>query len=179
MTDLLCFEREWAMPSAWTFSILPIGDLVAEEVANHPGLWIDPFCGKCSPATVKNDLNPDIEADYHLEALDFLRQFQDESVDGAIFDPPYSLRQVSECYHNYGAGAFAKDISMAWASRCKDEVARIIKPTGKAICCGWNSNGLGKQRGFVLERLLLVHHGGSKNDTIVTVECKLQRRLMS
>ena len=38
--------------------------------------------------------------------------------------------------------------------------------------------GLGKNRGFEMLEILLVPHGGSKNDTIVTVERKLQGNLM-
>jgi hypothetical protein len=37
--------------------------------------------------------------------------------------------------------------------------------------------GLGKNRGFEMQRILLVAHGGSKNDTMVTVELKGSRRL--
>jgi hypothetical protein len=33
--------------------------------------------------------------------------------------------------------------------------------------------GMGKNRGFKIKRILLVPHGGAKNDTIVTVEVKL------
>lgn len=33
--------------------------------------------------------------------------------------------------------------------------------------------GLGKTRGFEMQRILLVPHGGSKNDTLVTVEVKI------
>ena len=58
-----------------------------------------------------------------------------------------------------------------WAD-CKNEIARILKPGGKAICFGWSSMGLGKNRGFEMNRILLVPHGGSKNDTICTVEQK-------
>lgn len=54
----------------------------------------------------------------------------------------------------------------------KLEIARILKPNRKAICFGWNSAGVGKTRGFALRRVLLVPHGGSKHDTIVTVETK-------
>lgn len=44
-------ERIWAMPSRWTFTIKPIADLLEEEIGDVPGLgWIDPFCGKHSPA---------------------------------------------------------------------------------------------------------------------------------
>ena len=30
-----------------------------------------------------------------------------------------------------------------WAD-CKNEVARILKPNGIALICGWNSNGIRK-----------------------------------
>ncbi len=36
-----------------------------------------------------------------------------------------------------------------------------------------NSMGMGKNRGFEIQRILLVPHGGNHNDTIVTVEKKL------
>ena len=54
-----------------------------------------------------------------------------------------------------------------------DEVARILKVGGKLICCGWTSMGGAQSRGFEMDRILLVPHGGRKNDTIVTVETKI------
>jgi len=33
--------------------------------------------------------------------------------------------------------------------------------------------GIGKGRGFKIVRIMLVPHGGAKNDTIVTVERKI------
>lgn len=63
-----------------------------------------------------------------------------------------------------------KPTSMKYWSEVKNEMARIIRPGGKAICFGWNSMGLGINRGFEMLEILLVPHGGSKNDTIVTVE---------
>jgi hypothetical protein len=59
-------------------------------------------------------------------------------------------------------------------SETMDEVARILKPNGKLICFGWTSMGGSMSRGFVMNRILLVPHGGRKNDTIVTVETKEQ-----
>lgn len=58
-------------------------------------------------------------------------------------------------------------------SRIKDEVSRIIELGGLTITFGWNSNGIGKTRGFEILEILLVAHGGNHNDTIVTVERKL------
>ena len=63
-----------------------------------------------------------------------------------------------------------KPTMMNYWSGCKNEMTRILKPHGKAICFGWTSMGLGKNRQFKMSRILLVPHGGSKNDTICTVE---------
>lgn len=60
----------------------------------------------------------------------------------------------------------------------KNEIARILKLNGKVICFGWNSGGVGKTRGFELESILLVPHGGNRNDTICTVERKVKEDIM-
>ena len=158
------------MPSRYTFKIKPISALLNEEVGD--GLWVDPFAGYNSPAKITNDLNPDVPTDYHLDALDFLKMFDNESVDGVLYDPPYSLRQVVECYKGVGREVTQETTQSSWRSRHLDEIKRILKPNGKVICFGWNSNGVGKTRGMEMKRILLVPHGGSKNDTIVTVEVK-------
>ena len=62
----------------------------------------------------------------------------------------------------------------SWRARHLDEIKRIVKPDGRVLCFGWNSAGVGKTRGFELKEILLVPHGGSKNDTICTYEEKTQ-----
>ena len=55
----------------------------------------------------------------------------------------------------------------------KKEIARITKPNSIVITFGWNTNGIGKTKGFEIIEILLVAHGGSHNDTICVVERKL------
>lgn len=162
-------DRKWAMPNKWTFCIKPIKELLQQEIN---GEFIDPFAGKFSPCKITNDLNPDIPADYHMDAIDFLKQFPRDAVDGVLYDPPYSPRQVKECYAGI-QGNIKWDGRTTFWSKTKDEIARIIKPGGKVICFGWNSMGLGRNRGFQMTRILLVPHGGTRNDTICTVEVKI------
>ena len=162
-------ERIWAMPNKWTFRIKPIAQLLKEEISD--GLWIDPFAGEMSPAQITNDLNPERPTTYHMDALDFLKMFDDGSIDGILYDPPYSPRQVRECYDGIGGNLKWDGRTNFW-SDTKNECGRILKPNGKIICFGWNSMGLGKNRGFEMTRILLVPHGGSRNDTICTVEVK-------
>ena len=165
------FERIWAMPNANTFSILPIKNLLEEEV-DPSLLWIDPFARESKIAKITNDLNPAFDTDYHMDAKDFLNQFGDESVDGVLLDPPYALRQIAECYKIAGLPVTKQTTQSSFFTFYKKEVARIVKKGGKVISFGWNSGGVGKKLGFKLLRILLVPHGGAHNDTIVTVEVK-------
>ena len=164
------FSRIWAMPNRWTFTIKPIRELLMEEIPetllHQESSWADPFAGNNSPAVYTNDVNINTNAKDHEDALGWLKHFTTESLNGVLYDPPYSITQA----RMYGKNEFA---SMKYWADCKNQIARIIKPGGKAICFGWSSMGLGKGRGFSLKRVLLVPHGGSKNDTIVTVEQKL------
>jgi len=58
-------------------------------------------------------------------------------------------------------------------SKLRIEVARVCQRGGVVISFGWNSVGIGKTRGFEQVEILLVCHGGAKNDTICTVEKKI------
>lgn len=167
----IIFSRKWAMPNSATFSILPIKEFVERNIAGKE-IILDPFAGGCKYGTVTNDLNPDVDTDYHLDALDFLKQFPDNYADCVLYDPPYSLRQVSECYKGVGREVTMETTQASWRARHLDEIARVLKVGGIALCFGWNSNGVGKKRGFEIQEILLVPHGGSKNDTICTFEIK-------
>lgn len=164
------FERIWAMPNKNTFEIKPIKELLLEEI--DTGLWIDPFANKNKFAKITNDLNPEFDTDYHLDALDFLKMFAVNSVDGVLYDPPYSPRQVSECYKNFGFEVTNTTTQANFWTKQKVEIQRILKVGGKVICFGWNSGGIGLKLGFKMLRILLVPHGSHHNDTIVTVERK-------
>jgi len=159
-------NRVWAMPSPNTFSIKPIRELV-ERYMQRGSIWIDPFVRASvlrDRCMFTNDLNPKYAGTHNLEALDFLRLFREGSVDGVLFDPPYSPRQAKEEYNGFGA----VQTSRAFYSDRKREAAYILKPGGFGICCGWNSLNLGRKNGVEVVEVLLVCHG-NQNDTIVTV----------
>lgn len=168
-------NRVWAMPNKNTFSIEPIGKLIGKYVGNGKG-WIDPFARDSNIAMITNDINPNTTALFHLHALDFIQQLPGNSYDGVLFDPPYSLRQVKECYDGIGIDMSFDDSKM-FPTNVKNLIAHKIKPNGIVICCGWDSVGFGKKRGFELIEILLVCHGGRHNDTIVTVERKTLQSL--
>lgn len=158
VVDSLTIRRAWSMPTANTFTIRPIHELIIKHL--QPG-WIDPFANRFSPAEFTNDIDDKIPTTHHMDALEFVGLF--DSVPGALLDPPYSLRQIREHYN----GSKISHLTLIM-----NELAKIVKPGGTVITFGWNSNGFGKKRGFSVVEILLVHHGGHHNDTIATVEVK-------
>lgn len=145
----LRIERVWSMPNSRPYQIKHIANLIKEETG---GIYLDVF-----PFGEKVDV------------LATLKKIPDGRMPHAVIDPPYSPRQAKEEYRlDLDAVEFTK-----YLSAVQDEVSRVVEAGGSVISLGWNSNGLGKSRGFKLKRLLLVAHGAHHNDTIITVERKM------
>jgi len=161
-------DIEWGMPSRWTFSIPPIHKFVERHTAGA-AVIVDPFAGKSEFATHGNDWGLGGKP-----ATEFLQSLIDDGVqaDVVIFDPPYSPRQISECYKGLGLAAAMQDTQNARLyANVRPLLRQLCKPDGLALCFGWSSSGMGKKFGPV-EELLLVQHGGAHNDTI----CVAQRK---
>lgn len=161
------------MPNKNTFLIKPIRQLIDRNFSLLEGVSLDPFANNSKLASYTNDLNPEYDTDYHMDAIDFFKEFGDETIDYVLYDPPYSLRQVSECYKNVGIAVTQQTTQSSFRARHLDEIKRVLKVGGKVLCCGYNSCGVGKTRGFRMDEILLVSHGGSHNDTICTIETKV------
>lgn len=163
------------MPNSNTFSILPIKKIIGRYIDGcdkicDPFVRNSPFKSKC----ITNDLDDSIEADFNLDALEFLKMQNDSEYDMVLYDPPYSPRQVSESYRKMKKAVNMTTTQSSFWTYLKREISRIVKLNGIVISCGWNSGGIGKTLGFELEEILLVPHGGNHNDTIVTVERKIK-----
>jgi hypothetical protein len=164
-------QRIWEMPNSNTFDIVCIKKLIHKHLA--PGmLSIDPFANKNRIATITNDIDPEMQAQYCMDAIDFLKTFENQSVDFVLYDPPYSPRQVAECYKKMGKTVNMETTQASFWGNLKNEISRIVKGNGVVISFGWNSNGIGKTKGFKIVEILCVAHGGQHNDTICTVEVK-------
>lgn len=171
--------REWAMPSPDTFSIPPIAALLERWLTGKQRI-IDPFARNSKVAHFTNDLNPETTAEYHMGAVEFLEFEASRGLraDAILIDPPYSPRQISEVYKQIGRACGTADTQNAKLYKAVKEAANRLADNGTVvICCGWNSVGMGKAK-YEFQEILLVAHGGAHNDTIVTVEIKLQSELI-
>ncbi len=165
----MLITRVWAMPNKWTFQVAPIKELVQKYAGDGLG-WADPFAGKSDFAEFRNDLNPANDQPSQVEANEFLAKI--ESVKGVIFDPPYSLTQVSRSYQDMGLAFKGKENPTGGFPKVRDRIAEIVVPGGHVISFGWNTVGMGIGRGFEIVEILVVCHGGNRNDTLCTVERK-------
>lgn len=170
------FSRYFQMANSDTFSMPVVGDWVKLRLENSK-ISIDPFARNKRWATYTNDLNPDTNAEYHLDALEFLQKLRLDGVkaDLVIFDPPYNPAQEKECYQSFGYEKLPVRIARtagAWAAE-KDMVTDLLTENGVFLWFGWNSCGMGKGRNFDIMEIMLIAHGRGKQDTI----CMEERRV--
>jgi len=165
-------ERFFSFPNHHTFLMPPIAKIFSKYYT--AGEWADPFCGCNSPAKHTNDLNPDIPAGSHIDALEFLKGFSDNSLDGVLYDRPYSSYQANQMYEGIGADMAHNN---TWLTNIRKEIARTIKPGGLCLTFCWNTQGIGTKNGFEIEHIYIINHGDFRNDTLVTVERKIQETL--
>ncbi len=165
--------RTWAMPNKNTFDVKPIGAFVNKYLEKSKRS-IDPFARDYTGATITNDINKDTLAQHHKPAEEFLTSFiLGEPFDLVLFDPPYSPRQISECYKTAGLDVNMKDTqNAALYKRCRDTINMILAPKGIVLSFGWNTIGMGKKRGYKIIEIMMVCHGSAHNDTICMAEIK-------
>ncbi len=163
------------MPSGDTFSVKPIGEFV-QRYLSVSSVSVDPFARDKRWATHTNDLNPKTGSDYHMDAEAFLLMLGRQGVkaDLIIFDPPYSPRQISECYKSIGMEVGMKETQSALLyQRVRNAIVPICSHDAVVLSFGWNSVGMGKRHNFEQIEIMLCCHGGAHNDTI----CMAERRL--
>ena len=161
------------MPSPDTFTVRPIRDFVMRYVTEDS---CDPFARNSGIALDTNDLNTETTARYHMEAVEFLKMMAEDGrrYSTVLFDPPYSPRQISEAYQSVGLKAGTKETqNSALYRRCRDYIARMVPVGGHVLSFGWNTTGMGVDRGFDPVEILIVCHGGAHNDTL----CLAERRV--
>lgn len=163
------------MPNAATFSVAPIGDFVKRFLA-VANISVDPFARNRDWATYTNDINPATSAQSHEDAETFLGALYHRGIiaDLVLFDPPYSPRQVAEHYRAAGLVVTGEDTQNGRLyKRVRDAINRIVRPGGIVLSFGWQSIGMGVNRGYELFETMLVAHGGGHNDTICIAERKV------
>lgn len=131
---------------------------------------------------VTNDLNPKFNADYCMDANDFAEEMykQQKLFDLVLFDPPYSLRQLKDCYESIGQELPHWQTQNMWG-RAKDALAKCIAPGGYVISLGWSSHGFGERRGFEKQEIHNIEQSGKdgRYNIQLVVEKKVSNSILA
>lgn len=163
----------------YTFKVPRIREWVEE---NAEEIVVNLFAGmtRLECEEIRVDLNPEMPATYHMDALAFVEKmffcrenswiekmsyceeaFGAKDIGTFLLDPPYAYRKSMEMYKGFVASPF---------NRLKDAIANVIRPGGLVITFGYHSISMSKKRKFVQEHLLVMSHGGAIHDTLAVVE---------
>lgn len=158
-------------PKKYTFEM---PKLKQWTIQNCKGETLNLFAGKTVLYGVKEtrvDLNKEMPADYYMDAYEFVLMAIKNGwkYDTVIFDPPYNLRKSREKYF----GVFTSQLR-----KIKTELSKIVNIGGQVISYGYDTIGMGRQRGFDLIHVCVVCHAGDHNDTLCIIEQKVQEVLM-
>lgn len=111
---------------------------------------------------VRNDSDHMMNAEYHLDALEFVTTWnKNDPFDLILLDPPYAYRKSMEMYNGHKNSRF---------NEVKNNLPLILIPNGEVITFGYHSVSMGNVRGFDINEILLMSHGGAIHDTIATLE---------
>jgi hypothetical protein len=132
------------------------------------GYCLNLFAGltKLDITEIRNDINPDMMADFHKDALDFIKEWDGAKFDTVILDPPYAYRKAMELYDSRYSSRF-KQIA--------DNIENILNPNGIIISFGYHSTFMGQKRGFELKELCVFAHGGAQHCTIGIIETRRRK----
>jgi len=165
------FVYLWQPPKKYTFQQ---EDLKLFVKRYCQGKVLNLFAGKTilDVDEIRVDINPEMPADYHMDAFEFINSWNGSKFDTVILDPPYNVRKSREKYsvgiHDYHIGKL---------TQIKNRLVSITNLKGIVISLGYDSVGMSRLRGFNKVAICLVCHGGDHNDTICLVEKKTSEQL--
>lgn len=109
---------------------------------------------------IYNDINPEIQADHHLDAYKLVWLYKKGYFDCIIADPPYTIRKAIEIYKN------RKHMKIC---RFRDSADYLLRPRGIYIELGYNSSGIW---GYKKIALGICNVGINRHDIFVIVQEK-------
>ncbi|GGL73685.1 hypothetical protein [Halocalculus aciditolerans] len=150
------------MLERWTFEYVPARRLVEK---NLRGRVLNACAGKTTlnhdGEIIRNDLNPDRDADTHHDVATIAQHFGPQSFDTIVFDPPFDEKQAETKYD----GLHASDMYAALG-----QFNELVRPGGVVLTFGWNSWGMRSFPAFEREETVLLQRGPIHRDVIVTVD---------
>lgn len=153
----------------WTFECDQVRRVVEKALT---GRVLNACAGKTklrhSDEVVRNDINPDRDADHHVDVGEIDGLFDPDTFDTVVFDPPFDQSQADEHYESM----HARDLVPA-----RKKLIELVRPGGRFVELGWNLQAANEQRGWSREELHIFDRGPTLQPVFLTVDRNYQRRL--
>lgn len=111
---------------------------------------------------VRNDIDPDADADRHLDVRELSQHYQ-PAFDTVLYDPPYSERQASVTY-DCGFPGYQPDVT--------SELDAVLRSGGKVIQFGYTGDGLARHADYHREHVMVVNTLGRRHDVLALIDRK-------
>jgi hypothetical protein len=127
---------------------------------------LDLFARNCTLFEYTNDIDTTTKAEFHMDALDFLKYFTNchSPVNLFWFDPPFSYRQSNEIYQ----GHVNIYTDPAYVQKLYEFLPKMLRPGGLFVKWGYNTNNPMPSL-LELEDVFTFTQGGNLNDVNVTI----------
>jgi len=153
----------------WTFEYKPAREFVEKRLR---GRVLNACAGKTELShdgkVLRNDLNPEIDAETHVDVTNLRSCYPPQSFDTVVFDPPFDDLQAADKYDSLRADSVLEAF---------DQFAEIVRPNGLVITFGWNSWGMRSHDHFAREETVLFQRGPVKRDVIAAVDRRINHSL--
>ncbi|WP_135829987.1 zinc ribbon domain-containing protein [Halorussus halobius] len=157
--------------SRWTFEAEQVRSVAEEHLQ---GRVLNATAGKTRLShdgdVVRNDINPEMPADTHVDVQAADEHWPSESFDSVVLDPPFDAGQAEARY----GGWHASDFSVA-----RDALEPLVRPGGIAISLGWTTYAFAEQFApdWGREELHIYQRGPVHPDVFLMVDRKTQTTL--
>lgn len=152
----------------WTFETKMVRDVVEGALT---GRVLNACAGKTRlnhDDVVRNDLNPEVEADLHVDVVEIDQEFDECTMDSVVFDPPYDQTQADEHYEGM------HDRQRGPARR---KLAGLVRPGGVFVELGWNDHSPARCiDGWSRRELHIYRRGPSYQPVFLTIDERSSRQ---
>lgn len=153
----------------WTFSARMVRDVVEGAIE---GRTLNACAGKTKLThdceIVRNDLNPERDAEYHVDVNDALGVFDEGEFVSVVFDPPFDQTQSDEHYD----GMHARKLAPA-----RKVLSKLASPGGVFVELGWNMHSIAEASDeWHREQMHIYHRGPCYQPVFLTVDRRVSRQ---
>jgi len=155
-------EYYTVQPSRWTFQSRKIRRWVEKHLR---GRVLNACAGKTrlthDHEIVRNDIDPDRDADLHVDVCEISDHLEHASFDTVVYDPPFTAYQATRTYDGHEVG----DDGVA-----KQEFDRLLRPGGRVIQLGYSTTCMPMSLGYPRQAVAVFNTLGRMNDYLGTVD---------